>query len=130
MKHLLLLISLLTSFSVLAETAVIVHPSNTSNFSDDDIQSIFLGKLESFPNGKEAVPIILPEADDFIKAALGKSKRQYKAYWAKMVFTGKGAPPKKVSASEMIKLISDNPNLIGILDASQVPASVKVVKKF
>ena len=62
---------------------------------------------------------------------LNKSGSQLKSYWSKLVFTGKGTPPKVVANdAEVISLISANPNLIGYIDAAAVTGTVKVIAKF
>lgn len=118
-----------------AEIAVIVHPSNIDALSQSEVSSIFLGKSRTFPNGKEAVPLQMSdgssEVTHFNKNVIKKSSSQVKAYWSKMIFTGKGTPPKTVdTADEVIDLVSKNPNFVGFIDASQVTGSVKSVGTF
>jgi len=118
-----------------AEVAIIVHPSNNSTLTETDLTRMFLGKMKSFPNGESAVPVNMPEGhattDEFNQKVLSKSASQLKAYWSKLVFTGKGTPPQDAgSAEEMLKLVAGNPSLIGYVDASKVDASVKVIAKF
>ncbi|MCU4675653.1 phosphate ABC transporter substrate-binding protein [Catenovulum sp. 2E275] len=130
-----LLISVFICSQSFAEIAVVVHPSNTAEISADDIERIFLGKKKTFSSGETAVPINLNESnstrDGFNEKALNKSSSQLKAYWSKLVFTGKGTPPKEVdSAQEVIKLVSSNPNMIGYVDSSNIDSSVKVITKF
>ncbi|WP_031569230.1 hypothetical protein [Rheinheimera texasensis] len=116
-----------------AEVAVIVHPSNQQNLSDTDIKNLFSGKQKSFPDGNAAIVLSLPEGDSnltvFNSKALGKSDSQMKAYWSKVMFTGKGTPPKEVSQDEMLKLVAENPSTIGIVDAGKV-SGVRVVGKY
>jgi ABC-type phosphate transport system substrate-binding protein len=126
--------SMMLSAVSFAEIEVIVHPSNTTALDKNSIQRIYLGKTRAFPGGGEAVPISLNEGsgaeDEFIQNVLGKSAKQLKAYWAKMVFTGKGTPPRQISsAEEMVKLITANPNLIGFVPAGSAGAA-KVAGKF
>jgi len=127
--------SLFLSAFASAEVEVIVHPSNGAALDQDAIQRIFLGKTRAFPGGGEAVAISAkegsPEEAEFTEKVLSKSPKQLKAYWAKMVFTGKGKPPRQIdSAAEMVKLISANPNLIGFIPAGTGGSGVKVVAKF
>ena len=138
MKNLISLIVLTSSMMLpalsFAEVEVIVHPSNAAALDKDSIQRIYLGKTRAFPGGGEAVAISLKEGSgpegEFTKNVLGKSAKQLKAYWAKMVFTGKGTPPRQIdSADEMVKLISANPNLIGFVPAGSA-GGAKVVGKF
>lgn len=126
--------SMMLSALTFAEVEVIVHPSNGAALDKDSIQRIYLGKTRAFPGGGEAVAISMKEGTaaegDFTKNVLGKSPKQLKAYWAKMVFTGKGTPPRQIdSAAEMVNLISANPNLIGFVPAGSA-GGAKVVGKF
>lgn len=126
---------LLTSQASVAEVAVIVHPSNTNALDNNTIARIFTGKMKSYADGSSAVPINQEPSSaatgEFNSKVLKKSASQLKAYWSKLVFTGKGTPPKAVGGdAEVIKLIAANPNLIGYVDASAVDGSVKVIGKF
>jgi len=118
-----------------AEVAVIINSGNSATISDDDIKRIFLGKMKSFPDGSKVLPVNLKNSSDvrkaFDKKALGKSASQIKAYWSKLVFSGKGNLPKEAADdSEAIRLVAENPAVIAYIDASNVTASVKVIRKF
>ena len=125
----------LASTLVQAEIAVVVHPSNASAIESSSISRIFLGKKKSFDGGGQAIPITQEASSsatgEFNSKVLNKSGSQLKSYWSKLVFTGKGTPPKVVTNdAEVINLISANPNLIGYIDASSATGSVKVIAKF
>jgi ABC-type phosphate transport system substrate-binding protein len=119
-----------------AEVAVIVSASNANAaMSDKDIAKLFLGKTKSFPDGKQAIPVDqnagTPARDAFRDTVLGKSASQLKSYWSRLIFTGKGTPPKESGDDAGVKaLVADNPDLIGYVDASVVDGSVKVLYKF
>ena len=134
-KQLLLSIPLVlfAQFS-LAEVSVIVNPSNADSISADDIKRIFLGKMKNFPSGAQVIAINQSASSDVRKSfdseALGKSASQIKAYWSKLVFSGKGNPPKEVTNDqEVIALVKDNPSVIGYIDSSSVSGDVKVIAK-
>jgi ABC-type phosphate transport system substrate-binding protein len=137
-NRVLLLTTLLTTLSsplVFAEVAVIVHPSNNNALDAATVAKIYLGREKSFADGQSVVPMSLvetaPSSASFNDVVLKKSASQLKAYWSKLVFTGKGTPPKELaSEDEMLKLVASNPSLIGFVDASKVDASVKVAFKF
>ena len=124
------------SMVVSAETAVIVSASNANATLDKaTISKIFLGKSKSFPDGAQAVPIDQNDGtaarDAFNSNMLGKSASQLKSYWSRLIFTGKGTPPKQSGNDSDVKaLVSNNPNMIGYIDSSAVDGSVKVVHKF
>ncbi|WP_448549693.1 phosphate ABC transporter substrate-binding protein [Thalassotalea fusca] len=137
MKNSMLSIFLLgaVSFSSVADVAVIVHPSNADALDSGNISKIFLGKSKKFPSGEQAVPVSQqsknPIRVEFDRKVLNKSSSQVKAHWSKLLFTGKGQPPKEaITDGEVIELVANNPNIIGFVDASQVDATVKVVATF
>ncbi len=112
--------------------AVIVNPDNTNTLDQKAIAKLFLGKKKSFPDGSKATPIDQKTGSAskgvFVKAVLKKSNKQFKAYWAKQVFTGKGTPPKELGSDTAVKeYVANNVGAIGYIDAVQVDDSVKVV---
>lgn len=134
MKTVLLIAGLVLSPLAQAEVAVIVHPSNAATLDADAVSKLYLGREKSFPGGAAAVPLALSDdaaaTAEFNDKILKKPSSQLKAYWSKLIFTGKGTPPKEIASdAEMVKLISSNPNMIGFVDAKAVDGSVKVVLK-
>lgn len=119
-----------------AEVVVIVSAKNANyGLEKTDVEQIFLGKTSTFPDGSKAVPIDQNEGsasrDAFNDRVLGKSASQLKAYWSRLIFTGKGTPPKESGNDAEVKaLVADNPNLVGYVDAKVVDSSVKIVFKF
>jgi len=112
--------------------AVVSAKSPIAALDKSQVADIFLGKASRFPNGLQAVPIDQAEGsavrDEFYGKVVGKTAAQIKAYWSKIIFTGRGQPPPSVSNSiEMKKRISENPAAIGYIDRSMVDDSVNVV---
>jgi ABC-type phosphate transport system substrate-binding protein len=97
------------------------------------VADIFLGKVSRFANGAQAMPIDQqegsPARDEFYLVYAGKSAAQIKSHWAKIIFTGRGQPPRTVSNSaEVKKWIAANPRAIGYIERSAVDSSVKVLR--
>jgi ABC-type phosphate transport system substrate-binding protein len=136
MKNLIIFtLILFTSCSLSAAVDVVVHPSNANAIDASDIKKIFTGKAKSFADGSKALPITQadgnPVTDEFNQNVLSKSSSQLKAYWSKLVFTGKGTPPEEAANdAEVINLVSKNPNLIGFVSQGSADGSVKVVQSF
>ncbi|WP_419813255.1 phosphate ABC transporter substrate-binding protein [Bacterioplanoides sp.] len=130
------LASVFAAAIVQAEVAVIVSANNANASLDQDtISRIFLGKTKNFPDGSQAVPVDQDAGsasrESFNGTVLGKSSSQLKAYWSRLIFTGKGTPPKESGDDAAVKnLVAQNPNLVGYVDSSVVDGSVKVVYKF
>ncbi len=127
--------SLIVSAFAHADMAVIVHPSNQNTLSASDISRIFLGKKRTFPDGSDAIAVDQKEGQAarsvFTTSILKKNDQQLKAYWAQLLFTGKGTPPKEVGTDLDVKsLVAKNPALIGYIRSSDADGSVKVVHRF
>jgi ABC-type phosphate transport system substrate-binding protein len=111
---------------------VVSAKSPITSLNAAQVADIFLGKTNRFPDGSPAVPIDLseesPERERFYAQYTGKSPAQVKAYWSKIIFTGRGQPPRQASTGrEMRKLVAENPNAIGYIDPSLVDSSVRVL---
>ena len=115
------------------ELVVIVSSrSSVTTLRQEQVADIFLGQIAAFPGGNEAVAldqsIGSPERDEFYTKVTSKSRPLVKAHWTKMIFTGRGQPPKETGGSAAVrKMVADNPSLIGYIDKSALDASVKTV---
>ena len=128
-------ILLACSSIALAEVAVIVNPANGDSISKDDIQKIYLAKTKTFPGGKTANAIDQTEGTkirvEFLEKVIDKDEAQMKSYWSRLIFTGKGVPPKVVASDSEVKdIVKKDPNAIGFIDVISVDDSVKVVTTF
>jgi len=129
---LLILLSFQSQFIFAEEYAVIVHPDNTSEFDQGTIERLFLAKQKTFPSGEQAVPIEIKrpskERETFNKKVIGKSDIQIRTYWAMLIFSGKGKPPKQVDTQEqVIELVSHNRNMVGYVASDHINNEVRVI---
>lgn len=118
-----------------ADIAVIVHPNNNSVLDKNAIERIYMGKTNNFDNGRAALPINAAKGnatrEEFNSLVIGRTDAQVNAYWSKLLFTGKGTPPKELATdNEVIATVSANEDAIGYVDAASVTAAVKVVATF
>jgi ABC-type phosphate transport system substrate-binding protein len=112
--------------------AVVSAKSPITALTANQVADIFLGKTAHFPDGTPAVPIDLSEdsseREKFYTQFTGKSPAQVKAHWSKIIFTGRGQPPRQASTSaEARKIVAENPHAIGYIDNSAVDRSVRVL---
>ena len=140
MKSRLLIGILLLGFTAAGATtassqdvvAVVSAKSPVTTLNAGQVADIFLGKTSRFPDGTQAVPIDLgedsPARERFYAQFTGKSPAQVKAHWSKIIFTGRGQPPRQAASSgEAKRIVAENPNAIGYIDQSLVDGSVKVL---
>lgn len=116
-----------------ADLVVIVSArSQVSALRAEQVADIFLGQIGRFPDGGEAIALDQalgsPQRDEFYSKVAARTPPLMKAYWSKMIFTGRGQPPKEAANSATVRrLVADNPNLIGYIDRAALDASVKPV---
>ena len=128
------LVGVILSCNLFAEVAIIVHPSNGNSFEHEDIQRIFLDKDDFYPDGTEVVAVGQKSGalvDEFNDKVLDRDKTQLKAYWAKLMFTGKGFPPKLLADdAAVISAVAESSKTIGFVNKSAETDAVKVVATF
>ena len=113
--------------------AVITHLSTAQeSINTDELSRIYLGKSKSFPSGDSATPV--NQADNskirqrFESEVLGMGKRKLKKYWSKLMFTGKGKPPKAMDGdAELLNYIASTPGALGYISGGSLSDKVKVL---
>lgn len=110
---------------------VVSKKSIIEQLSKNDISKLFLSKMKSFPNGEKATPIEINDKNQqimFYKNITNKNEKQLSKYWAKMIFTGRGTPPKKVkNLNEIIEFIKKNKNAISYIYRKDLNKDLKIV---
>jgi ABC-type phosphate transport system substrate-binding protein len=125
-------LSLGIGFARAEVVAVVSSKSPITTLTRTQVMDIFLGKRTRFPDGSAAIPIDLAEGsaarDEFYTRLAEMSAAQVKSFWSRIIFTGRGQPPKTVATDlEAKRLLAADPNAIGYIDKSLVDSSVRVV---
>lgn len=116
-----------------AELVVIVSARTAvTALRQDQVAGIFLAETSSFPDGGEAVAVDQgigsPLRDEFYQKVAHRSPALMKAYWTKMIFTGRGQPPREAPTSAAVRrLVADNPGMIGYIERAALDPSVRPV---
>jgi len=127
-----MLLILATGAALADVVAVVSSKSPLATLSKNQVTDIFLGKTTRFPDGTQAIPIDQqegsPARDEFYATYAGQSPAQVKSHWTKIIFTGRGKPPRAVGDGiEARKLIAANPQAISYMERSDVDSTVKVI---
>jgi ABC-type phosphate transport system substrate-binding protein len=126
-------LALAASATASAEVVVIVSARNPlPALTPDQVAAIFLGQAGRFPGGMEAVALDQRlgshERAQFYAQVTGKTPALLKAHWSKMVFTGRGQPPREAADNASVRrMVADNPAMIGYIERSALDASVRPV---
>lgn len=112
--------------------AVVSAKSPVTTLTRGQVADLFLGRSSRFPDGSAAIPIDQRDGsaarDEFYLTFAGKSAAQLNAHWSKLVFTGRGRPPREAASGAAVRmLLIDNPAAIGYIDRSLVDAGLRVV---
>lgn len=116
-----------------ADVVVIVSArSSVTALRADQVADIYLGHASQFPDGSRAVALDQqvgsPVRDAFYAKVTARSPSLLKAYWTKMIFTGRGKPPRELEGSAAVrKVVAENPDMIGYIERAALDASVRPV---
>jgi len=116
-----------------AEVVVIVSAqSPVSALTRAQLADIYLGRSNRLPNGDPVVPIDQAFGsaahDLFYRDYIGRSTALIKAHWSRLIFTGRGQPPKAVpNDSATAEIVAENPNTIGYVDSGHVDIRLRIV---
>ena len=138
MRHMIatnVLLAAVTGFCSAPSNAIVIvanAKNPTQALSDNEVKNMYLGKLNQFPSGNRVVVIDHENGatrEAFLKSVLQKTDVQYKAYWARLAFTGSGTPPKQVTNDvATLDQVERNPDAIGYVDDASIDLNGKNVK--
>ena len=112
--------------------AVVSSKVAVKSLTQGQLADIYLGRTNRFPDGTPAVPCDLAEGSPlrevFYTKVIGKTAAQVRAHWSKIIFTGRGQPPREVATTEQAKkLVIENPGVVCYIDEVLVDRNVTVL---
>jgi len=122
----LLSLGMALSSAALAQKVAVITATSAAPLSKSQLARIYLGR--SF----ERTPVDLPEGHPlravFYRAATDSDLTQVRSTWARVMFTGRGEPPRELPDASAVKAaVAANANVVGYIDASLVDSSVRTV---
>lgn len=97
----------------------------------DEAEQLYLGRLSALSDGTPVRLLDLPNGevrDNFYLKLIGKNGPQTRAYWSRMVFTGRTRPPREVAdVAELHALMAHDRHLIGYLPVSALSPKLRVL---
>jgi ABC-type phosphate transport system substrate-binding protein len=119
--------------SARADIVVVVSAkSSVKILTRAQLANIYLGRTNRLPNGDTATPIDQRGGSrahaEFYSEYLGRSEAQIEAHWARLIFTGRGQPPRTApDAAAVAAAVAGNPDAIGYIDFNRVDGRLRVV---
>jgi ABC-type phosphate transport system substrate-binding protein len=111
---------------------VIGNPGiSDSTLSAGNVKNIFLGKKTKWSNGRKIIFVILKKSEthkNFLKQYIGRTTSQFRNYWKKQVFTGKGRTPKVFKTeTAMVEFVQNTPGAVGYISPQTPAKGVKTI---
>ncbi|NIC07647.1 phosphate ABC transporter substrate-binding protein [Halomonas sp. DX6] len=97
-----------------------------------ELVDIYLGRTSRFPNGQPVTPLdqseSLPIYATFYREYLGHTPTQIKMHWSRLIFTGRGQPPRSLADPQaMADFVAEQANAIGYMNDAHIDERLRVV---
>lgn len=101
---------------------VSAHAGGIAELDRETAAQLYLGRRTALPDGRSVRLLDLPagtERDLFYHRLTGKNPSQIRAYWSRMVFTGRAHPPHEASdAEDALRRVLADPSALAYLPAA------------
>lgn len=121
------------SIHIYANSLVVIvsKDSNIQDITKKELSKIFLAKTKRLPSGGKSLVVESTNKElqaKFYKTICNKNEKQLRKYWTKMIFTGRGQPPKKIkSIPELISFVKNNKNAISYIPFKDINNDIRVI---
>src|SRR3979490_2017962 len=117
-----LILAVLAATNIQAEDIVVIVNPTAKPISKEQIADLYLGRTAGLTPVDQTVGSAIYV--EFYKKVTGRDVAQVKAIWSRILFTGRGLPPKQLPDSEAVKkAVAANPNTVGYIEKSAVDAT-------
>ena len=121
----------LASTAAFADVVVIANKNvSETSMTKDKVKNIFLGKIVKWQDSSR-IHFVTLKGDvhkSFLKEYIGRSTNQYKTYWKKVLFTGKGSMPKTFSTEqEIIQYVANTEGAVGYINKNTASENVATI---
>lgn len=109
-------------------TALIAHPSVVNDQLDDqEVQNAYLGKKTQWNDGKSMTLVTLNNEtihESFLRHFIKKTPSQFRLFWKKMEFTGKGVSPRELDTEdEVIEFVKTTQGAVAYVSAEKASSA-------
>ncbi|MFZ6801293.1 hypothetical protein [Undibacterium sp. Di24W] len=106
--------------------------SGITKMSKDEVINVYMGRNRKLASGITAMPLDLENPlavkAHFYSVLVNKDLSEISSYWARLVFSGQGSPPRQVkSQEEAIEIVTRRRGAIAYIERTKIDKRVKVV---
>ncbi len=122
-----------TSGSVFAADIVVIGSKDLAinSLTKEEVKNIFLGVTTKWPDKRKIYFVTMKGSDAhkvFLKKYIRKSPSQFRAFWKKKLFTGKGKMPKMLNTEqEIVDYLAQTDGAIGYVSSATPMDNFKVI---
>jgi ABC-type phosphate transport system substrate-binding protein len=113
---------------------VVVNSANpVTSIRRSDLSAIFMKRVQRWADGTEITaiepPPTSPARAQFSRSIHGKSVAYVTRYWHRVIFSGRGVPPREARSDQaLMEIVRSRPGAIGYIDPGTPPVNgVKVI---
>ena len=130
---LLIALLVIVPFRALAlDGAVVIANSSVAadSLSASELKDIYTAKTKYWDNGHAIIIVVLPDKTDAaLQEASGMDGSQFKTFWQRLVFSGRGSEPKKAAdAAALVALVAATKGAIALVPADADLKGVKIIE--
>ena len=137
-QHCMILIAALGGFLALEACAsndfVVIANVNSGleKMTKDEVINVYMGRNRKLPSGISAIPLDLSnplsEKANFYNVMVNKELSEISSYWARLLFSGQGSPPKQLKdADEALEYVMQAKGAIAYIDRKKADKRIKIV---
>ena len=112
--------------------AVVIANSSVAadSLTADALKDIYTGKTKYWDGGQAIIIAVMPDKTDAaLQQASGMEASQFKTFWQRLAFSGRGQEPKKADdAAALVALVAATKGAIAIVPADAVLTGVKKIE--
>ncbi len=139
MKSILLQLGLLVALLVASSmralaldgAVVIANPSVAADsLSADELKNIYTDRTKYWDDGQAIIIVVLPDTTDVaLQQASGMDGSQFKTFWQRLAFSGRGSEPERVSdASALVAFVATTKGAIALVPMATGLTGVKKIE--
>jgi ABC-type phosphate transport system substrate-binding protein len=119
------------AFPAAALDGVLIANSSVAadSLSADALKDIYTAKTKYWEGGQAIIIAVMPDKTDAaLQQASGMEASQFKTFWQRLAFSGRGQEPKKADdAAALVALVASTKGAIAIVPADATLTNVKKI---
>ncbi|MEJ0091169.1 MAG: hypothetical protein WDM80_15675 [Limisphaerales bacterium] len=120
------------AFSAMAlDGAIVIANPNVAadSLTADALKDIYTAKTKYWANGQPIIIVLLPgKTDAALQQASGMDGSQFKTFWQRLTFSGRGSEPKKADdTAALVALVASTKGAIALMPLDAALTGVKEI---